>query len=209
MNPFPQFVGQGPTKSAYLPGALVFSYPPFRQGTKPTSILQYNLTVEKQVGKTWVFSVGYIGSQQRHLWGNNEANPGMQGPCPPGYPFPNGVACTSAGGNVPNGPCPPNFFGSPLPPFVCPVIFGSGASLENNRMLQHYGTLCSATISCYGETLLLDQDLTGNYNGLLLSARPSVCPTLHLDDQLHLVPLYFGQLHDHARLLPGLDGDAI
>ena len=171
VNPFPQFVGQGPTKSAYLPGALVFSYPPFGQGTKPTSILQYNLTVEKQVGKTWVFSVGYIGSQQRHLWGNNEANPGMQGPCPPGYPFPTGVACTSAGGNVPNGPCPPTFFGSPLPPFVCPAIFGPGASLENNRMLQHYGTLCSATISCYGETLLLDQDLTGNYNGLLLSAR--------------------------------------
>ncbi len=26
-NPFPQFVGQGPTNAAYLPDSLVFSYP--------------------------------------------------------------------------------------------------------------------------------------------------------------------------------------
>jgi Carboxypeptidase regulatory-like domain/TonB dependent receptor len=187
VNPFPDFVGQGPTKSAYLPGALVFSYPPFSEGTKPTSILQYNLTVEKQVGKAWVFSVGYLGSQQRHLWGNDEANPGLQGPCtatagglgpyPNGYPFPAGVSC-GPGGTTVAGPCPtvfPPFFppplaGSPLPPFECPIFFGNGASLENNRMLQHFGTQCP-TISCYGETLLLDEDLTGNYNGLLVSAR--------------------------------------
>ncbi|HTR48816.1 MAG TPA: carboxypeptidase regulatory-like domain-containing protein [Verrucomicrobiae bacterium] len=162
------YVGTGPQNAAYLPGALVFSYP---QTIKPTYIMQYNLTVEKQLGSNWVVSVGYLGSQQRHLWGNNEANPGMQGPCPPGYPFPSGVACVADGGNVPNGPCPTTFFGSPLPPFVCPAIFGSGASLENNRMLQNYGTLCSPTTSCYGETLLLEEDLTGNYNALVLSAR--------------------------------------
>jgi hypothetical protein len=168
-NPFPQFVGTGPTNAAYLPSALVFSYP---QNTKPTYIMQYNLTVERQLGKDWVVSVGYIGSQQRHLWGNNEANPGMQGPCPPGYPFPSGVACTTAGGNVPAGPCP-----TFLPPFVCsgfPSPFPGNPgffTLNENRLLQHYGSLCSATTSCYGETLLLDEDMTGNYNGLLLTAR--------------------------------------
>ena len=170
-NPFPQFVGTGPANAAYLPAALVFSYP---QRTKPTYVMQYNLTVEQQLGHSWLVSVGYIGSQQRHLWGNNEANPGMQGPCPPGYPFPSGVACTSAGGNVPNGPCPTTFFGQPLSPFVCPFIFGPGASLNNNRMLQNYGSQCAGApffTSCYGETLLLQEDLTGNYNGLLLSAR--------------------------------------
>ena len=167
-NPFPAFVGTGPQNAAYLPGALVFSYP---QKTTPTYIMQYNLTVERQVS-SWVFSIGYLGSQQRHLWGNNEANPGMQGPCPPGYPFPAGVACTSAGGKVPAGPCP-----TFLPPFVCsgfpsPIPNDPGFfSLEQNRMLQHYGTLCSATTSCYGETLLLQEDLTGNYNALLVSAR--------------------------------------
>ena len=41
-------------------------------------------------------------------------------------------------------------------------------------MLQHYGSQCAGApffTSCYGETLLLKQNLTGNYNGLLLSAR--------------------------------------
>ena len=175
-NPFPQFVGTGPTNAAYLPSALVFSYP---QKTKPTYIMQYNLTVEQQLGKTWVVSVGYIGSQQRHLWGNNEANPGMQGACPPGYPFPSGLSCASAGGNVPDGPCSGPFAG--VPPFLCgnptspiPPLRNPAFSLNNNRLLQHFGSQCTGGpffTSCYGETLLLEQDLTGNYNGLLLSAR--------------------------------------
>lgn len=159
-NPFPAFVGTGPANAAYLPGALVFSYPPFSQGTKPTYVMQYNLTVEKQLGASWVVSVGYLGSQQRHLWTNNEANPGMQGACPVAYPLPSGVTCHS-----------PTPFACPTPPFLCGSIFGPTFSLEANRMLQNYGSRCSPTISCYGETLLLEQDLTGNYNALVLSAR--------------------------------------
>jgi hypothetical protein len=41
-------------------------------------------------------------------------------------------------------------------------------------MLQHFGSQCAPApffTSCYGETLLLNEDLTGNYNGLLISAR--------------------------------------
>ncbi len=159
-DPFPQFVGTGPKNAAYLPGALVFSYP---LSIKPTYVMQYNLSVEKQVGANWLLTISYLGNQQRHLWGNNEANPGMQGPCPPGYPFPQGLSCTSAGGQVPNGPCP-GF----LPPAFCA---GPGTSLTANRLFQHVGTLCSPTTSCYGETLLLEEGGTGNYNGLLLSAQ--------------------------------------
>jgi carboxypeptidase family protein/TonB-dependent receptor-like protein len=167
------FVGAGPTKSAYLPSALVFSYP---QNVKPTYVMQYNLSVEKQLGATWLVSATYLGSQQRHLWGNNEANPGLQGPCttngggagpggyPETYPFPAGITCGAGGTTVP-GPCPPN-----LAPFICNT-FGSFFALNNNRLFQHFGTLCSATTSCYGETLLLEEGGTGNYNGLLLSAQ--------------------------------------
>jgi len=175
-DPFPQFVGTGPENAAYLPGALVFSYP---QNIKPTYIMQYNLTVERQLGRDWVVSVGYVGSQQRHLWGNNEANPGMQGPCPPGYPFPAGLSCASSGGNVPDGPCSGPF--AAVPPFLCgnpgspiPPLRNPAFSLANNRLLQHFGSQCAGApffTSCYGETLLLEEDLTGNYNGLLLSAR--------------------------------------
>ena len=160
-DPFPQFVGTGPANAAYLPGSLVFSYP---QSIKPTYVMQYNLSVEKQLGSSWVISATYLGNQQRHLWGNNEANPGMQGPCPTAYPLPSGVACTA-------GPCPPG-----LPPFICSGIPGPPGNpglftLSENRMLQHYGSLCSTTTSCYGETLLLEEGGTGNYNGLLLSAQ--------------------------------------
>ncbi|HEY4283348.1 MAG TPA: hypothetical protein VGM62_09805, partial [Chthoniobacterales bacterium] len=162
-NPFPDFVGQGPAKSAYVPGSLVFSYP---QTIKPTYVMQYNLSVEKQIATNWLISATYIGSQQRHLWGNNEANPGMQGACPPAYPFPNGVACVADGGNVPNGPCTL----IPAPPFVCSG-FGAPFTLNNNRLFQHYGSLCSPTTSCYGETIVLEEQGTGNYNGLLLTAK--------------------------------------
>lgn len=160
-DPFPQFVGTGPTNAAYLPNSLVFSYP---QNIKPTYVMQYNLSIEKQLGSSWVISASYLGNQQRHLWGNNETNPGMQGPCPVAYPLPGGVSCTP-------GPCPPG-----VPPFVCSTFPGTPLNpglftLSENRMLQHYGSLCSTTTSCYGETLLLEQEGTGNYNGLLLSAR--------------------------------------
>jgi hypothetical protein len=183
------YVGQGPAKSAYLPNALVFSYP--ANSIKPTYVMQYNLSIEKQVGKNWLLSISYLGNGQRHLWGNNEANPSLQGPCPGaypnGYPLPAGVTCTApgGGGNTIAGPCPTTFFGQPLPPFVCGGIFGPGAALNSNRLLYHYnngspvylGSLCGAptavapSASCYGETLLLNEEGTGNYNGMLLSAQ--------------------------------------
>ncbi|MDE3109042.1 MAG: carboxypeptidase regulatory-like domain-containing protein [Acidobacteriota bacterium] len=177
-NPFPTYVGQGPAKSAYLPGSLVFSYP--ANTIKPTYVMQYNLSVEKQVGTNWLLSISYIGSQQRHLWGNNEVNPGLQGPCPGaypnGYPLPAGVNCTApgGGGKTISGACPPF-----LPPFVC----GGPASLSNNRLFYHFnggnpvflGSLCGSpaaqNASCYGETLFLEEGGTGNYNGMLLSAQ--------------------------------------
>ena len=193
------FVGGGPKDVAYLPDALVFSYP---QKIKPTYVMQYNLAVEKQLGRNWLISATYLGSQQRHLWGNNEANPGLQGPCPgpypDGYPLPAGVTCTApgGGGNTVSGPCP-----APAPPFACSGILGgvfgpnaaAGSSLSSNRLFYHanynpftnsvaptfLGSLCGAPTaaapgaSCYGETLILEEQGTGNYNGLLLSAKHS------------------------------------
>ena len=170
-DPFPQFVGTGPANAAYLPGSLVFSYP---QSIKPTYVMQYNLSVEKQVGSTWVISVTYLGNQQRHLWGNNEANPGNEGPCPPGYPLPALL-----------GPCASRAHARPgLPPSsVCPVagtplwrlnriLFG--ASLNNDRLFSQFSAPAEVGPqggNLYGETLLLEEGGTGNYNGLLLSAR--------------------------------------
>jgi Carboxypeptidase regulatory-like domain/TonB dependent receptor-like, beta-barrel len=184
-NPFPAFVGQGPANSAYIPGSLVFSYP--TNTIKPTYVMQYNLSIEKQVGSNWLLSISYIGSQQRHLWGNNEANPGLQGPCPGpypnGYPLPAGVTCTApgGGGTTIEGACAVPF--PTLAPGVCGGI-GPAFALSSNRLFYHYnggnpvflGSLCAdpastANASCYGETLVLEEGGTGNYNGLLLSAQ--------------------------------------
>jgi hypothetical protein len=167
-NPFPQFVGTGPQNAAYLPGSLVFSYP---QTIKPTYVMQYNLSVEKQLGSSWVISASYLGNQQRHLWGNNEANPGNQGPCPPGYAIP-----AEFGACVP-GPCPPG-----LPPFLCgsptspiPPLQNPAFGLQQNRLFKKFSDIVGGVDlqggSLYGETLLLEEGGTGNYNGLLLSAR--------------------------------------
>jgi hypothetical protein len=161
-DPFPQFVGTGPANAAYLPGSLVFSYP---QTIKPTYVMQYNLSVERQLGSSWIISASYLGNQQRHLWGNNEANPGMQGACPVAYPLPSGVTCHS-----------PTPFPCPTPPFLCASLFGPAFSLQANRMFAEFNAPASGGVGpqggpLYGETLLLEEGGTGNYNGLLLSAR--------------------------------------
>ncbi len=165
-DPFPQFVGTGPENAAYIQGALVFSYP---QNVKPTYVMQYNLSIEKQVGTNWLLSATYLGNQQRHLWGNNEANPGMQGPtC--AYNAPPGAAC------VP-GPCP-GF----LPPFVCSTFASPFPNdpgfftLNENRLFKQFNAEAAGGVGpqggpLYGETLLLEEQGTGNYNGLILSAQ--------------------------------------
>jgi hypothetical protein len=48
---------------------------------KTSYVMQYNLTVERQVGANSVFSVGYIGSLGRHLLTVHSANPGNPALC--------------------------------------------------------------------------------------------------------------------------------
>lgn len=49
--------------------------------SKTSYVMQYNLTVERQVGANSVFSVGYIGSLGRHLLTVHGANPGNPDLC--------------------------------------------------------------------------------------------------------------------------------
>lgn len=93
-NPFPGHVGTG-ANAIYQQYPLVFGYP---QNTKPTSIYQYNLTIQRQIATNWLVSASYVGNQQRHLWINEEANPGIYNPatndCPPGVALP-AFACNT------------------------------------------------------------------------------------------------------------------
>lgn len=163
-NPYPTYVGAGPKGSAYVPSATVFSYP---QSITPPEIMHYNLSIQRLVTSSWMVSATFIGTQMRHLWSANFANPSFQGPSIP-YPLPAGVSFTP-------GPCPAG-----VPPFACYVPGPGGANLgaaNLNLMLQNYGSHCAAPgapagspTSCYGDIYMLDEGGTGNYNGLLLSA---------------------------------------
>jgi hypothetical protein len=83
---------------------------------KTSYVMQYNLTVERQVGTNSVFSVGYIGSLGRHLLTVHGANPGNPGLClslsqpsevapgsPTCGPFGENLVYTRADGAVVNG----------------------------------------------------------------------------------------------------------
>jgi Carboxypeptidase regulatory-like domain/TonB dependent receptor len=126
-NPFPNDVGTG-KNAVYQQYPLVFGYP---QKTSPTSIYQYNLTIQRQVGQNWLLSASYVGNQQRHLWINEEANPAL------------------------------------YEPSVCPAFYCFAAT-DNERRL--FNVLNPKYGQYFGETILLNEGGTGNYNGLILGA---------------------------------------
>jgi hypothetical protein len=136
-NPFP--LGS-PQNYRYAQGntALVYGYP---LEMKPTYIEQYNLSIQKQVGGNWLFSVTYAGNVTRHLWLNNPVNQSQflgTGPCTI-----NGVSFTAA---------------------QC-------ASTATTAQRRRFNLLNPAFGTFFGETEVLDVGGTGSYNGLILSAQ--------------------------------------
>ncbi len=124
----------------------------------------------------------------------------MQGPCPRGLPFPPG--CTSAVQRP--GPCP-----APVVPLFlcssCPErlrIRGSSLGEQPHasalRLTARVGLRRHpATVKRFSWSRT-DREL--QRTAPLCAAQ--VCPALHFDHKFHMVPLYLGQLHDHARFLP-------
>jgi hypothetical protein len=83
---------------------------------KTSYVMQYNFTIERQVGANALFSVGYIGSLGRHLLTVHSANPGNPALClslsqpsevapgsPTCGPFEENLVFTRANGTVVNG----------------------------------------------------------------------------------------------------------
>ncbi len=126
-NPFPSHVGTG-GNAIFQQYPLVFGYP---QHANPTAIYQYNLTVQKELGQNWLLSASYVGNQQRHLWINEEVNPGIYNPA------------------------------------VCPAFFCFTQTLNSRRL---FNTLNPQYAQYFGETILLNEGGTGNYNGMVLGA---------------------------------------
>ena len=87
-NPFPSTLSANTTFPAF--GQFVN----FPLNPKLTYQNQWNLSIQKQVGKDWLVSTNYVGSNIIHLWGAGEANPGL---------YFAGGACTINGQNF--NPC--------------------------------------------------------------------------------------------------------
>jgi hypothetical protein len=68
-NPFPGFVAGGPT-----PPITEFAGVNYQSSAAPYQ-MQYNLTIQRQITNGTVFSIGYIGSQGRHLFTEVDLNP--------------------------------------------------------------------------------------------------------------------------------------
>jgi hypothetical protein len=66
-NPFPQH------GNLFFPNFGVYVNMPINP--KPTSVAQWNITYQRQIGRSWVASVSYLGNETTHLWIAEERNP--------------------------------------------------------------------------------------------------------------------------------------
>ena len=77
-NPFPTVVNSNVPFSTF---GLVATHP---FDLKPTTVNQWNLSVQRQVGSDWLFTANYLGSSTFHLQSGTELNPAVflgLGPC--------------------------------------------------------------------------------------------------------------------------------
>lgn len=90
-NPFP--VSVNPQTARFVPFGPFLSLDPQK---KNTAVNAWNLTVQKQIGRPWLVTASYLGSQTAHLWLTNALNPSvLTAACPIGASAPFPAACTS------------------------------------------------------------------------------------------------------------------
>jgi hypothetical protein len=53
------------------------SYENFLLNPKTTYSQQWNLSIQRQIGSDWLVQANYLGTRIVHLWGGNQANPGV------------------------------------------------------------------------------------------------------------------------------------
>lgn len=85
-NPFP--LPSVPAKTAAFPAeAFYYSYP---LHAHPTSVYQWDLSIERQLANNWLISATYIGNKSTHIWTGEDVDPAvyMPGTC-------NGAPCST------------------------------------------------------------------------------------------------------------------
>lgn len=92
-NPYPLAVSKN------SPFINFGTYENFLLNPKTTYSQQWNVSIQRQLGANWLVSANYVGTSIIHLWGGNQANPGIY---TPGSCIINGVTTNpcSTTGNV-------------------------------------------------------------------------------------------------------------
>jgi len=123
-----------------------------------TYVEQWNLAVQKQIGSSWLFKASYLGNNIIHLWVDQEGDPSVY--------LTNGqfgIAIDASGGcTLPKGTG--TFYYKPC---------NSTTDTASRRLLTLIDPLretAGAQGPYYGSLELLNDDGTGSYNALLLSA---------------------------------------
>jgi hypothetical protein len=120
----------------FVPGGV---YLPIKPDLKTTAVNQWNLTIQRQLGRDWMASIQYIGSESSHLLDSYQLNPAVYIP---------GTCTAGQYGLTAAGPC-------------------STAANQNSRRVFSLAGYPGASAYSYVDTF--DDGGTASYNGLLLA----------------------------------------
>jgi hypothetical protein len=144
------------TANATAPFAAGGTYIAVPNHLKATASNQWNLTLQRQLGKDWLVSAQYIGSETAHLLDSYQLNPAVYFP---------GNCAAGQYGLTKAGPC-------------------STTSNTNARRvfsLGNYPGVPASGPGSYGDVDLLDDGGTSSYNGLLLAVTKRISKGLLLN----------------------------
>jgi len=68
------------TFDANAPFSLAGPFIALKPNSKNSGIHSWNLSVQKQLGTSWLLSASYLGNETQHLWVSTAGNPGVFGP---------------------------------------------------------------------------------------------------------------------------------
>jgi hypothetical protein len=138
-DPFPMPFGKDWTRNTPWPLNAVVTAIDY--DTKNALVSQWNLSIQRQFGSSWLVSASYLGTASSHLWALQQLNPAVYIP---------GICSSGQLGLTAPGPC------------------STTATTNQRRVLalanSQYGKY-------YGSVNRIDSGATGNYNGLILSVQ--------------------------------------
>jgi hypothetical protein len=80
-NPYASYVSPTGQAGDPFPGAAIFpsfgTYISIPANVKPTYMMQWNISYQRQIGKDWLVTANYLGNRTRHLWGSVDINPAL------------------------------------------------------------------------------------------------------------------------------------